>query len=122
MDQEVDKKAILSIEAEEMYEKIINHIKTVIEECELHGISSIIYIKDPSLEERLKMIENIVPLMQAIENLTNNLHVGLKMAESVSCFTFLKLLLQSVRMIDEESFNHAKSMLEKLAIGVPTKL
>jgi len=106
--------AKLEEDANALYELVIAHINKVLVECELHGISSVIYIKDPSIAERLEMIGKAMPIIRALENVLNDVIVKVKLRDAATCFTSLKTLLESVRAIDEESFNHAKRMLNFL--------
>jgi hypothetical protein len=99
--------------ADEVWNKVVENIKKVLEECDLHGISEIIYVKDPSVEERLGLLEELETLFGIILAHIKKDDVKTKISDSKICINFLKVLLVSVRSHDEASFNFAKDFLKK---------
>ena len=100
--------------ANTLYTKTLNHVAAVLRECDLNGFESIIYVKDPSVDERIKMIGGLLPVMDAIENLMTDLHVKIKLTDASSCFSWLRLLLESAKMGDKDSFALAQNQLSKI--------
>ena len=99
--------------AVEVWLQVIESIKKVLEECDLHGITEIIYVKDPSVEERLVVLESLETVFGIILSHIQDSGVKQKISDSKICINFLKVLLISVRSHDEDSFNSAKNFLAK---------
>lgn len=100
--------------ADTLYSKTLDHVSAVLRECDLNGFESIIYVKDPSVDERIKMIGGLLPVMDAIESLMKDLHVKIKLTDASSCFSWLRLLLESAKIGDKDSFSHAQNQLSKI--------
>lgn len=100
--------------ANTLYAKTLDHVVAVLRECELNGFESIIYVKDPSVDERIKMIGEFLPVMDAIESLMKDLQVKIKLTDASSCFSWLRLLLESAKLGDAESFTLAQGQLSKI--------
>lgn len=99
--------------AEEVWTHVLEGIKKVLEECDLHGITEIIYVKDPTIEQRLKTLEGLEGVFGFIENNSKDSNVKQKMSDSKVSINILKVLFTSVRNNDDKSFEFAKSFLEK---------
>lgn len=108
----------MEAKANEIYDSVMGHIKSVLQECELNGIAGIVYVKNPSIRERLdilsdvtKMTEDILGMLEKLSNDHERFPTQVKMQDVSSCFRWLQILFQSVLSIDEESFEHSKKML-----------
>lgn len=104
--------------AEKVWTLVLESIKRVLEECDLHGIAEIIYVKDPSVEERLKTLEGLETIFGFIEDSAKDPSVKQKMANSKVSINMLKVLLAAVRNHDQNSFDFAKNFLERDVSGV----
>lgn len=109
----------MEAKANEIYDLAMSHIETVLKECELNGIAGIVYVKNPSIRERLdilagvsKMTEDILAMLGKLSNDHERFPTQVKMQDVSSCFVWLQMLFQSVLSVDEESFNHSKKMLD----------
>ena len=98
--------------AEEVWDWVLEDIKKVLEECNLHGITEIIYVKNPSIEERLKTLVGLETVFGFIEDNSTDQKVKQRMSDSKVSVNILKVLLTSVRSHDEGSFDFAKRFLE----------
>ncbi len=110
---------IYDVELNELAEKFWNHvlrtIEAILNECDLHGLSGILDVKNPSIAERLKSLEQIEDTVNAICNKSEagkekTKAMGL-LTESNIGITGLRLVLGAAKNIDNQSFNFAKEFL-----------
>jgi hypothetical protein len=115
--------------ANEIYDLVMSHITSVLQECDLNGIAGIVYVKNPSIPQRLAILSDIVKttedILRMLEKLSNDherFPTQVKMQDVASCFRWLQMLFQSVLAVDEESFEHSKKMLNGILNAfAPTK-
>jgi len=99
--------------ADVVYNKVVENIKAVLEECDLNGISALIYVKNPSVKERLEILEGLETLFSFILTNSQNESVKAKIDMSRLSVIGLKLLLGAVSTHDQDAFEHARGFLEK---------
>lgn len=97
-----------------VWELVVKNISRVLDECDLHGMSGIIYVKDPSLEERLEILRDVRQVFGlALKHIKDD-GVRQKISDSNVCVSNLEILLSAVRNDDNETFEFSKKFLENM--------
>ena len=103
----------LKLLAEDIWHNVCKNISLILEECDLHGLSGVLVVPDPSLESRIKVLKKLDIICQLIIDSTDDsgYSVARIMYNAKQQILNLEMLLTAAKNHDENLFNEAKNRL-----------
>jgi len=103
----------LEMLSQTIWDHVCNNIILILKECDLYGLSGILTVPDPSIENRINALKNLDTVCQAIINSTEaaDYSISRTMYNAKQQILNLEMLLSAAKNNDEVGFNAAKECL-----------
>ncbi|MFZ2539336.1 MAG: hypothetical protein WAX04_10600 [Oscillospiraceae bacterium] len=99
--------------SQQIWDHVCNNINLILKECDLHGLSGILIVPDPSIENRITALKKLDVVCEMILNSTEaaDYSVSRIMYNAKQQILNLEILLTAAKNNDEAGFNSAKACL-----------
>lgn len=99
--------------ASDIWDHVCININLILKECDLHGLTGVLTVPDPSIENRINALKKLDSICELIINSTNpaEYSVARIMYNAKQQILNLEILLSAAKNNDQDSFEHAKNCL-----------
>lgn len=96
-----------------IWDHVCNNITLILKECDLHGLSGILTVPDPSIENRITALKKLDAVCEMIIDSTDSSDYSISrtMYNAKQQILNLEMLLSAAKNNDESGFNSAKECL-----------
>ena len=96
-----------------IWDHVCTNITLILKECDLHGLTGILTVPDPSIESRIEALKKLDTICELIINSSDSTEytVSRTMYNAKQQILYLEILLSAAKNNDHDSFDNAKKCL-----------